>query len=280
MKHVKTGVWALSGAVLLAACASAPERLEQIEQARTEVQTLERDPMAQSVAARELSNAKQSLGSADEALSEGDQEKALHFAYLATQQAKTGQERIVEAKYRQQIAQGEAERNRVLLEARTRQAEAQAQRAEAAKAETANVQQQLAELKAQQTERGMVLTLREVLFDTNKAVLKPGAASQMDRIAQFMQQNPDTKVLIEGHTDSTGSEERNEQLSQERADAVAQALAERGVDPSRVQAMGRGEGYPVASNETSAGRQQNRRVEIVFSDAEGRFASGTTGTLR
>lgn len=288
MKHVKTILLALTGTVLAAACASTPERLEQVEQARTEVQTLSQDPMAQSVASRELANARQSLGDADTALKEGRVEQAKHYAYLATQQAKTGEARISESKYRAQISQGEAERNRVLLEARTRQAEAQAQKAEAARqeaesarAETEDMQRQLSDMKAKQTERGMVLTLGGgVLFETSKATLKPGAASQMDRIAQFMQQNPETKVIVEGHTDSTGSEEYNEQLSQRRAQAVSDALVERGIDPSRVQAMGRGEAYPVASNDTSAGRQQNRRVDIVFSDEQGKFASGATGTLR
>jgi len=288
VKHVKTILLALTGTVLAAACASTPERLEQVEQARTEVQTLSQDPMAQSVASRELANARQSLGDADTALKEGRVEQAKHYAYLATQQAKTGEARISESKYRAQISQGEAERNRVLLEARTRQAEAQAQKAEAARqeaesarAETEDMQRQLSDMKAKQTERGMVLTLGGgVLFETSKATLKPGAASQMDRIAQFMQQNPETKVIVEGHTDSTGSEEYNEQLSQRRAQAVSDALVERGIDPSRVQAMGRGEAYPVASNDTSAGRQQNRRVDIVFSDEQGKFASGATGTLR
>jgi outer membrane protein OmpA-like peptidoglycan-associated protein len=78
--------------------------------------------------------------------------------------------------------------------------------------------------------------------------------------------------LIEGHTDSRGSDEYNEALSQRRADAVEKALVLRGVSPDVMNTVGRGKGYPVATNDTVAGRQQNRRVEIVFSDASGRFA--------
>jgi outer membrane protein OmpA-like peptidoglycan-associated protein len=89
-----------------------------------------------------------------------------------------------------------------------------------------------------------------------------------------MQKNPETKVIIEGHTDSRGSEDYNEQLSQRRAQAVQDALAMRGIDRSRVETVGRGEAYPVASNDTAAGRQQNRRVDIVFSDQQGHFAAG------
>ena len=95
-----------------------------------------------------------------------------------------------------------------------------------------------------------------------------------------MKKNDGTKVMIEGHTDSRGSDEYNEELSQRRAQAVEDALAFRGVDRDRVEAVGKGEGFPVASNDTRAGRQQNRRVEIVFSDQAGRFASGANASLR
>jgi outer membrane protein OmpA-like peptidoglycan-associated protein len=101
--------------------------------------------------------------------------------------------------------------------------------------------------------------------------LKPGADLSLDRLADYLKTHPQTKVLIEGHTDSRGSEEYNEALSQRRADAVARALVERGASADAVHAVGRGKGYPVATNDTAEGRQQNRRVEIVFSDASGRF---------
>jgi outer membrane protein OmpA-like peptidoglycan-associated protein len=126
----------------------------------------------------------------------------------------------------------------------------------------------------------MVLTLGDVLFDTGRATLKPGADSVMERVAMFMQKNPDTKVVIEGHTDSRGSDEYNHELSKDRAAAVQDALASRGIERNRVEAVGKGEGFPVASNDTSAGRQENRRVEIVFSDQEGHFASGANAAYR
>jgi len=111
------------------------------------------------------------------------------------------------------------------------------------------------------------------LFDTGQATLKPGANLVLDRLASFMSQNPQTKVRIEGHTDSTGSADFNQALSQRRADAVAIALENRGLSADRVRAIGRGEDFPVASNSSAAGRQQNRRVEIVFSDQAGQFAA-------
>ena len=99
----------------------------------------------------------------------------------------------------------------------------------------------------------------------------------LDRLANYMQSNPQTRLVIEGYTDSTGSLATNEVLSQRRADAVASALIERGVSGQNLRAVGKGESLPVASNATAAGRQQNRRVEVIFSDRDGRFAqSGGT----
>src|SRR5262249_59095514 len=132
----------------------------------------------------------------------------------------------------------------------------------------------LADLQAKQTDRGMVLTLGDVLFDTAAATLKPGAASTLDRVAAFMKQNDGTKVIVEGHTDSRGSAEYNQQLSERRAQSVADALAFRGVDRNRVEPVGRGKELPVASNDNAAGQQQNRRVELIFSDASVRFPGG------
>lgn len=301
MKYAKNLVAAAVGAVLISACASTPKTLPEVEQARTDVQTLARDPMAEQIASKELSDARNSLQGADLALKSGKKEDALHYAYLASQQAQTGEARINEERAKGQVAKGEADRNRVLLEARTTEAEraaadakAQAAQAEAArqqaeasrsealaaKAEADDMQRQLAELQAKQTERGMVLTLGDVLFDTGAATLKPGADVVMGRVADFMQKNAETKVMIEGHTDSRGSDQYNEELSQRRAEAVRTALATRGIDRNRVEAVGKGEGFPVASNDSSAGQQQNRRVEIVFSDQEGHFASGANASYR
>src|SRR5262249_39334014 len=156
--------------------------------------------------------------------------------------------------------------------------EAQAAKVQAEQAQAAaqNAQQQLKDLEARQTDRGMVITLGDVLFDTGQATLKPGANLELDRIGQYLQRNPQTHAIIEGHTDSRGSAEYNEELSQRRAQAVAASLSERGISPYRIQAVGRGKDFPVASNDTPSGRQQNRRVEIVFSDAAGHFAAGAT----
>jgi outer membrane protein OmpA-like peptidoglycan-associated protein len=125
------------------------------------------------------------------------------------------------------------------------------------------------ELEAQQTERGLVLTLGDVLFDVNEATLKSGGERAVNQLTNFLQEYPERNVLIEGHTDNTGSDSYNQQLSQRRANAVRQALITSGIAGTRIRATGLGEQFPKASNNTGAGRQQNRRVEVIISDKSG-----------
>ena len=104
----------------------------------------------------------------------------------------------------------------------------------------------------------------DVMFDVNSAVLNPGAYSEIDRVANVLIRYPETRVRVEGHTDSTGDEMYNLRLSENRAQAVAGALVSRGVDPARVQPIGFGEAQPIATNATESGRQLNRRVNVVI----------------
>ncbi len=284
------------GAVLLGGCASTPKNVESLDLARAEVHTLQQDPLVTQAASSELAAARKSLDAAETALQNGKAMSTVdHYAYLATQQAQTGEARIAEMRAKEQVAKGEAERNRVLLEARTEQADAATAKAEqqtltadaareeadAARAEAESAQRELAELQAKQTERGMVLTLSDVLFDTAAATLKPGADLALDRLSAFMEKNPETRLMVEGHTDSVGSESYNEDLSQRRAAAVRTALVSRGIQGERIEVVGRGESFPIASNDTQAGRQQNRRVEIIFSNDTGTFAqSGHAAVIR
>jgi outer membrane protein OmpA-like peptidoglycan-associated protein len=272
----------------LAACATAPQRSEEVEQARAEIQTLSQDPLGQQAAGGDLEAARKSLQQAETALQQRQPPAVVdHYAYLAKRHAQAGEARAAEAHSRQEVARGQDERNKIILEARNRdaanaQAAAEAARNQAAAAQTqlADAQRQLADLQAKQTDRGMVVTLGDVLFDTGKATLKPGAMSSINRLATYLSQNANTKVLIEGHTDSVGGDDYNIGLSERRARAVAAELESRGIPDSQIQTLGRGKDMPVASNSTPEGRQQNRRVEIVFSDASGRFAQGATATQR
>ena len=145
-----------------------------------------------------------------------------------------------------------------------REAEARAREAEQTKAEVEQFLKDLAELQAKQTERGIVLTLSDVLFAFGKADLSAGAVRNVDKLASFLEKHPERNVLIEGHTDSIGSDQFNLVLSQRRADAVKDVLLTKGVSPDRMLTKGYGKQFPVASNETDSGRQLNRRVEVVI----------------
>jgi outer membrane protein OmpA-like peptidoglycan-associated protein len=265
-----------------AGCASAPQNSEQVEQARAQVQTLSQEPLAQQAAGKDLDAARKSLQDAETALHDKQPPAVVdHYAYLARRHAEAGEARVAEANARQEVAHAQTERDKVLLEAKQREAQKAQAAAESARTEAqatqqqlANARQQLQDLQAKQTDRGMVVTLGDVLFDTGKTTLKPGADLSINRLATYLRANPGTRVQIEGHTDSRGSDEYNQELSERRAQAVATALESQDIPTDRVQAVGRGKSFPVASNDTSAGRQQNRRVEIVFSDTNGRFAQG------
>jgi outer membrane protein OmpA-like peptidoglycan-associated protein len=288
-------------ASVLAACATVPQRNAQVDQARAEIDTLASEPLAQQAAGRDLAAARESLQRAEIAQQHNQPPGIVdHLAYLALRHAQAGEARVSEANSRQEVARAQQDRNRILLEARTREAQnaqaqaqsaqAQAQNAQAAaldaqaqadlaknatlaaQAQLAATQQQLSDLQAKKTDRGMVLTLGDVLFDTGQATLKPGADLVIGRLATYLNSNPQTKIMIEGHTDSRGSDAYNEDLSERRARAVADALTARGVSPDSVRTLGRGKAYPVATNDTPEGRQQNRRVEIIFSDPSGQFA--------
>jgi len=143
-------------------------------------------------------------------------------------------------------------------------AQAETAKAAKAKAEADQLMKELADLKAQQTERGIVLTIGDVLFATGKADLSPDAYKSVARLAEFLKKYPNRNVLIEGHTDSVGKDDYNLALSQKRADSVKAQLVGDGIEASRITTVGYGKKYPVASNDTKAGKAQNRRVDVII----------------
>ncbi|MBV8145246.1 MAG: OmpA family protein [Gammaproteobacteria bacterium] len=265
-------------AVTAAGCVSTPRHSDQLDEARAQVQALSQEPLAQQAAADDLRAAQGRLQEAEAALEHGEPLASVdHSAYLAERHAEAGEARVRAASAREDLARAQDERNQILLSSRAHEAEVQAREARSAREQLAQTQEELAALKARQTDRGMVLTLgADVLFDTGSAALKPGADLSLDRLATYLRSHPQTRILVEGNTDSRGSDEYNDALSERRAQSVANALTTRGVSADAIRTIGRGKAYPVASNDTDAGRQQNRRVDIVFSDASGRFAQGDT----
>ena len=126
----------------------------------------------------------------------------------------------------------------------------------------------LAELNARPSDRGLVITLGDVLFDTAQASLKNGSSNHLDKLALFLNNYPERTAQIEGHTDEVGSDAANMLLSQRRADTVKAFLVAQGIAGSRLNASGKGEGVPLASNATAEGRAQNRRVEVIIANAQ------------
>lgn len=180
-------------------------------------------------------------------------------AEAARAEAETAKERALRLAQEAELAKQEAE-------AKAREAAQALEQVALAKKMTARLEKEIAELNAKDTDRGIVLTLGDVLFEFDKAELLPGAFRTINKLAVFLNIYENRNLLIEGHTDSIGTSEYNLDLSRIRAEAVRIALIEEEIKSDRIITKGYGESYPVASNETEAGRQQNRRVEVIILD--------------
>jgi len=250
-----------------------------LEQARTAYAQAQQTPQVATQAPVALQDADQALQRAERVWADDhDTEEVQHLSYLTTQRVEIAKT-VTEKKLAEgSIQQANQQRGQVLLDARTREAQGAQHEAERSKqqAQTATaqaqvattqaqqLQQELAALQAKQTDRGLVLTLGDVLFETGQADLRAGGLRNIYPLVTFLQKYPERQVMIEGHTDSLGSESYNLELSQRRADAVRDFLIQNAVKSSQITTRGYGKTSPVASNDTAAGRQQNRRVEIII----------------
>jgi len=263
----------------LSGCSPSIQENAMLDQARSAFAEAQSDPDVQKNAPLELQKAKVNLDKAEKLLTAGAEAPEVeHFAYLAKQRTAIAQETTNVKLAEQAVDAASAERSQILLKARTLEADRAIRMAEKAKAEALaaeeqarTLQEQIAELQATKSERGLVVTLGDVLFDTNKSELRSGALYTIDKLAAFLAEYPTRNVLIEGFTDSTGTVEYNLSLSERRAEAVRNALVARGISSSRLMTRGYGVDFPVASNETAEGRQRNRRVEVIISDEAGRI---------
>lgn len=247
MSSIKTLLPALLLA-LATACASGPR--SSFLDAHAAYRAAAEDPAIAANAPVELREARKALDEAEKAEDDGESDEQIdHLSYLAGRRVEIARAVAASKRAEQRSERLEEQKDQVVLDARKREIDA--------------LNAELAELKARETERGIVLTMSDVLFDVDQATLKPGAQSVITRLAAFLREHPDRSVQIEGHTDSTGTSDYNLQLSLARAENVARALTREGIEPTRVSARGFGEGAPVADNATPAGRLQNRRVELI-----------------
>jgi outer membrane protein OmpA-like peptidoglycan-associated protein len=275
-------------ALVIAGCASTPKPNEALESARSTVQAAQADPNAAKYAAVDLQAAKSDLAVADAAFIRRDEPNIAQPAYMAAQNARLAQLRGAAKADDARVAAGQAERDKIILAARTNQVDSANRAKDAANRATddarvsrdqatenaARLQAEVDALKAKPTDRGLVLTLGDVLFETGSSTLSSGAARNMDKLVQFLTDHPERLVQIDGFTDSIGTDSFNEDLSQRRADAVRYQLVSRGIVSTRIATQGYGKAYPVASNSESSGRQLNRRVEVVIGSDNGTAIAG------
>ena len=282
----------LAIAVVVGACSSAPRTTTLLDQTRSDYRMAQSNTNVASYAPQEMKQASEAMEQADAAASRPDSEEKIDkLAYLAKQKIALTQEAAKQRAAEAAVAIAGKQRDQIRLDQRTNEANqaktsaeqsklaaqlAQGETIEAqrktqeAQTRAAQLEAQLVDLAAKKTERGMVITLGDVLFATDQARLSAEGMRTAQKLTNVLQQNPERTVLIEGFTDSTGTAAHNQELSERRAGAVRNALQEQGVARERIAVRGYGEAYPVAANDTAQNRQLNRRVEIVLSDNTGR----------
>jgi len=289
----------LALALLVAAgCATVPERDPVIEDARVAVYSARSNPQVTSYAAVELDLAVVTLRDCDDlAARGGSPSEVRRLALLAQQRAALAQDaartrsaeaalavqrNAQEARLQADISRRQAESAQLQASAAQRQAEEAQRQAAATQLQAQALQlnngvvvnsgvvvEPLADLRALPTSRGLVVTLNDPMFDPGSSQLRPDAMYTVQRLAVYLTTHPERTVAIEGFSDPSGDRYADQRLSEQRALVVQAALISQGVDSRRTIVRGYGRAYPIASNATAAGRQMNRRVEIVVSDGGG-----------
>lgn len=208
---------------------------------------------------------------AEQARLEADQARMMSQATAedaerARMEAESAMTREEESALRARRAREEAEQAKALAESSALAASLAKKEASLASEQAQSLKRQLENLQLRQTESGVVVTLGDVLFETGQTELKPDSISSLAEVVELLQSEPDKKIRIEGHTDAVGEASTNLRLSQQRADSVLATLVDLGVDASRATAVGMGEDFPIASNDTVEGRGKNRRVDVILLD--------------
>jgi outer membrane protein OmpA-like peptidoglycan-associated protein len=302
MPTFQKGLLAALGIATLQACTSVPTENAQLTAAQAEFKSAQATPDVPAMASAELRDAEVALERARAAWATQEKRSEVdHLAYMASKKIAIAQASANLRLADKAINDARGDRQQTLLVARTLEAQSAQRTAEAAQREAQAAQQaaalatqaaagqtararqdtqsaeaeadalrsRLSEMDAKQTDRGMVVTIGDLLFDNNSAVLKPGAGQSVQRLGAFLKAYPKRTALIEGYTDSVGSAGSNQTLSERRADAVKSALLAVGLGGERLVVRGYGEAYPVGNNQSADGRLSNRRVEVILSDDSG-----------
>ncbi|MCC5887062.1 MAG: OmpA family protein [Gammaproteobacteria bacterium] len=298
---MKTNRWLCGlafSSLVLAGCAAAPERPQGADGVRQKLARLQSDEALANKAPDALERAEVAVRLAERELSDSAEDKALgaHRVFLADHLVEIAMAKSATRHAEDQRGQFAAERAEARLDSRTREVDRSKAAAEQARGDAdrarsdsermaregalareessaaaaraaedaAELQRQIEVLQAEATDRGLVLTLGDLLFAFDSADLRAGLTSNLDRLVTFLQEYPNRNAVIEGHTDNVGNAEYNRNLSQRRADSVRLYLVEQGVEPGRLSASGFGQSRPLADNNSDSGRERNRRVEIII----------------
>lgn len=297
----------LMTAMVLSACSTVPKTTSLLDQTRMDYQAAQNNPNVQTLAPLEMRQADVAMNDANNAAKDNESsEKIDRLAYLAKQKIGIAQELAKQKQAEAAVADAAKARDQIRLEQRTNEADKAKMQADQAKAQAdqarlaaqvaqgeaseaqrkaqeeqakalemqsrnAALESQLADLQAKTTVRGIVITLGDVLFGVDQSKLNPDGMRTVQKLATVLQNNMQRTVLVEGHTDNTGSHAHNQDLSERRANAVRSALVLMGVSRDRIETKGYGETFPIAENNTAQNRQFNRRVEIILSDANGKI---------
>lgn len=254
-------LWA--GVAAVSGCAVSSSPKGALQQASDHYEAVQADANTQRLAPNDIARAEDSLKRAQRLSgywgSGGD---VVHYAYLSERYSEIARQHTALGLNQERLAKLELERQRLQLGLRE-------SRLASVREQDQWVEDQIMSLTTNDADRGLVLTLGDVLFDTAEAELQPSANRTVLKLVQYLQANPKRIIRIEGYTDNTGEKAFNLTLSRDRAQAVADMLVDLGIDEKRIEVQGYGDQYPVEANASERGRALNRRVEIVFSDSQG-----------
>jgi len=256
---------AFTSLLILGGCASAPKTPEGAVEARAKLTQLQNDPTL-------ASKVSVAIRTADTAVKEAEiprKDKALsdHLVFIAGREVDVAWAQAKTRQLEDQRAGLTEQRNAERLGSRTREADQARLDADMAREDSEALRREIAELNAKETERGLVVTLGDMLFETGNSQLKGNAAENLAKLSSFLKAYPDRTLMIEGHTDNVGSDDSNQSLSQRRAESVRMYLLEQGISSNRLSAYGKGESSPIASNDSVSGRALNRRVEVIIANS-------------
>ena len=285
------GILAFAAATsfLVASCATAPQNPPGSAEVRSKLTALQSNSSLADQVPVELREAEAAVLAAEAPVGKdvalgahrvymADRKVEIAMATASTRYAEDQRAALSQARDDARLNARTQEADRARRETATAQSATDAALASAAVAakEADELQRQIDVLQAEATDRGLVLTLGDVLFGTGRSDLTSGGTNTLDKLVVFLNNYPDRNVVIEGHTDDVGSHEMNQTLSQHRADSVKFYLVQQGIRHKRLAASGMGETQPIADNQSPSGRQQNRRVEVIINNPQSVVPAAST----